>query len=159
MRFIFLIFICLCAFSCVKRQSKDPVPFIEYKNFIPKHTAQNDSAYMSISYSDGDGDIFRDKNTDGPNLIGIIYIYDPISKTFQRPYSPITQDSTGVIGIAITQPGDGYKGKSVSGDIIWPMSEYRPNTLSDTVFFYKIFMQDMKGNKSNVVTTPIFKVK
>jgi hypothetical protein len=158
MRFVFIFVACLVIFSCVKKQSTNPVPAIDYKSFVTTTNTTSESATLTLSYEDGDGDLFRDNNSDGPNLIYTIYIYNPSLKQFLPKVNIITQD-TDRVGMAITQPGEGYKGKQVKGDIIWPMSQFRPNTITDTVFFYKLFMVDMKGNKSNMVTTPTFTVK
>ena len=156
MRFIFLIVICLCIFSCVKKQSKDPVPAIEYKSFTASSNGVKDTAVLTIGYEDGDGDVFRDNTFDGPNIVSTIYVYNTTLSQFLPIIDVITKDTLRYIQ-TITQPGDGYKGKQVKGDIIWPMSEFRLNS-SQKIFYYKIFMVDMKDHKSNIITTPTFTV-
>jgi hypothetical protein len=156
MRFIFYILVSLFVFGCVKKQSKDPFPVIEYKGFTASSNGVKDTAVLVLGYEDGDGDIFRDNTSDGPNIVSTIYIYNSTLNQFFADTNIITHDTTRYIQ-TITQPGDGYKGKQVKGDIFWPMREFRPYP-SAKIFYYKIFMIDMKDHKSNVLKTPTFTV-
>lgn len=156
MRFILVTIISLFAFNCVKKQSSDPLPVIEYKSFTASSNGVKDTALLVLGYADGDGDIFRDKTSDGPNIVSTIYIYNSSLHQFYPDTNLLTHDTTRYIQ-TITQPGDGYKGKQVRGDVFWPMTEFRPYA-SAKIFYYKVFMVDMKNHKSNVVTTPTFTV-
>ncbi len=156
MRFVLYIIVSCFVFSCVKKQSSDPVPAIEYKSFTSSTAGGKDTAVLTISYQDGDGDIFRDNTSDGPNIVSTIFVFNSTANQFLPVIDVLTNDTTRYIQ-TITQPGDGYKGKQVRGDIIWPLTEFRPNAQAKT-FYYKLFMVDMKNHKSNVITTPTFTV-
>ena len=148
----FLLFISLV--SCVKQPNEDPVPTLEYQEMInmrrvvSESLPARDTAVLVLNYSDGDGDLFRDNNSDGPNLIYSTYAFDPDSLKFildQGP-SPYT----------VTQPANGYyKGKAIHGEIFLPLKNFRSSTKIKVIRF-ETFIVDMKGNKSNVVVTPSF---
>jgi len=154
MRFVLFI-ICSCfVFGCVKRQSSDPKPIIEFKSFTSYTISGRDTAVLTIGYQDGDGDIFRDKSSDDPNLVATIYIFNSTLNKFEAFFNVITNDTLRFIN-TIIQPDVSYKGKQVRGDIAWPMTEFRPNAQTKK-FYYRLFMVDMKNNKSNTITTPTF---
>ncbi len=137
----------IIASACVKKTSKDPIPEIEYKDFKMLNHIGSDSAVFTIGYKDWDGDLFRNSNSDGPNLVLSTYTYKSDSGKFIFDHA---------FSYAITQPADGYyKGKSIQGDIYVPVSEFRSKP-TDKIVKFEIFMVDMKDNKSNVVTTPQF---
>jgi hypothetical protein len=148
MRYLLIIFsLCLLGFSCIKKGQKNTVPEITYKDFRAWKVAGRDTALMTLGYTDWDGDLFRNSTSDGPNTIFTSFVFNVDS-------NKIIRDTT--FAYIVTQPGDGfYKGKSIKGDIIIPFVEFRPND-NVKVAKYDIFMVDMKGNKTNVVTTPQF---
>jgi len=143
--FIFLIGALLA--SCVKKAPSDPIPELEYKDFQLLSGIGTDSAQFKIGYKDWDGDLFRNDNTDGPNTVISTFAFNNDSNKFifDRAFAYV-----------ITQPADGYyKGKSIQGDIYIPVSEFRSDTATKKIMF-EIFMVDMKGNKSNLLSTPQF---
>lgn len=148
MRFLtIIIFSCLLAFACVKKSPQDPVPILEYKDFQAWKYVNGDTAILTISYNDYDGDLFRNETADGPNTIIRPFVFIADSNKFIKQT---------LISYAITQPGDGfYKGKSIKGDIIIPMRQFRPNN-DAKILKFEVFMEDMKKNKSNTVVTPQF---
>lgn len=150
-RYTALIFsFCFFAFSCVKKSPSDPIPEIEYKDFKLLGSAKTDSAVFVIGYKDWDGDLFRNDNTDGPNTVISTYAFRQDSNKFVFDQA---------FAYVITQPADGYyKGKSIQGDIFIPVSEFRSDKSLKKLKF-EIFMVDMKGNKSNLVTSPEFQFK
>jgi hypothetical protein len=158
MRFIVIIFLVLAlGFSCVKKQTKNPVPSIEYVSFSSSKTNGKDDGQLVLGYEDGDGDIFRDESTKIPNIIMKFYYFNSGTKKFTGTFDPITQDTT-TIAINLKQPPNtDYKGKSIKGEIFIPMGEFRA---SDTmkIFKFVVFVMDEAGHKSNVVTTPQFTV-
>lgn len=155
MRNLLLLFLMVfITFSCVKGPSKDPVPTLEFKAVSPLGKATSasqpprDTAVLILRYEDGDGDIFRNSNTDGPNLVYTTYAFNVGSNKFKIDGYP--NQAT------IIQPANGYyKGKSIKGDIYVPMRQFRS---SDNVKVIKFtaFMVDMKNNKSNTVTSPVY---
>lgn len=148
MRYLLIIILSgLFTLSCVKKAPKDPIPVLEYKDFKAGKVGNRDTATMTLSYNDYDGDLFRNATSDGPNTVIKTFIFNADSNKFVKDQ---------IISYTIIQPGDGfYKGKSIKGDIILPMKQFRPNDQVKQLKF-EIFMEDMKGNKSNVVSTPQF---
>lgn len=148
MRYLLVIF-CFTGLvtSCVKKTPEDPIPVIEFKDFQAWKNGNRDTAIMTLSYNDYDGDLFRNTTNDGPNTVLKTFIFNTDSNKFIK-------DQT--LSYAITQPGDDfYKGKSIKGDIIIPMSQFRPNNQVKLMKF-EVFMVDMSENKSNIVATPQF---
>lgn len=157
MRFIIIIFLlAVFGFSCVKKQSKDPVPKLEFLDFSSSKTNGIDNGQLILGYEDGDGDIFRDETTHLPNLIIKFYYYNSGTKKFTGFFDTNISDTFNIAKI-ITQPGDGFKGKSIKGEIYIPMTEFRPAD-SIKIFKYKIFAMDEAGHNSNMLITPQFTV-
>lgn len=144
--------------GCVKKQSKDPVPVIEYKDFHAWKSNGTDTAVMIIGYQDGDGDIFRDAVTNGPNLIGTFYYLNSATHKFTPIIDIITHD-TARFTQTVTQPNkdQSYKGKAVTGDMYIPWTPFRSGD-SVKIFKYTLFVVDESGHKSNVLTTPEFTI-
>ena len=141
-------------FSCVKKPTKDPVPVLKYKavNPLGKATSASqgprDTAVLIFSYEDGDGDLFRDSNSDGPNLVYSTYAFNADSNKFILNGYPSQA--------TITQPDNGnYKGKSIHGEIYVPMLQFRSGD-NIKVIKFEAFMVDMKDHKSNVISSPVF---
>ncbi|MDP3556019.1 MAG: hypothetical protein Q8T03_01520 [Bacteroidota bacterium] len=156
MRFIILFLFVGFSFSCVKRQSKDPVPSLEYVDFSSSKVNGIDNGSLILGYEDGDGDIFRDETTNIPNLIIKFYYYNSGSKKFTGFFDTNISDTFNIAKI-IKQPGDGFKGKPIKGEIYIPMNEFRPAD-SIKIFKYVIFAVDEAGHNTNIVITPQFTV-
>jgi hypothetical protein len=159
MRFLGLILTTLLiGFSCVKPQSKDPVPSGEFKDFVAfQNSLGNDTAILTVSYEDGDGDLFVTNKTEGPNVVFVPYFYNETTQKFTTFKNLVTQD-TQRINRSVLQPADGYyKGRSIKGDIIIPLSQFRPNNQAKIMMF-KGYLKDTKGNKSNTITSPIYTI-
>jgi hypothetical protein len=155
MRNLLLLFLAIFAtISCVKTPSTEPVPTLEYKGVSPLGKVSTggigprDTAVLILRYSDGDGDLFRNSNSDGPNLIYTTYAFNSDSNKFIMNGFPNPA--------TITQPANGYyKGKSIHGDIYVPMRQFRTSDAIKVIKF-EAFMVDMKNHKTNVVTSPVF---
>lgn len=154
--FIFLIV--LLGNSCIKKKTKDPVPVIEFLDFLnPGKSASTgrDTALIHISYEDGDGDLFTDFKTDNNNFIFTPFYFNTSTNQFYVVIDPITNDTTR-ISYTIVQPDNGYyKGKSIKGEIFVPLNQFRPND-DVKILKFKGFMVDMSGHKSNVVESPTY---
>ncbi|MCE3226479.1 MAG: hypothetical protein K0S32_1030 [Bacteroidetes bacterium] len=164
MRFFLIIFCtALLGFACVKSKNKNPVPAIEYKDFgAKKTTAGNDTAVMVISYEDGDGDLFRDANANGPNVIGTFYYLNSATQQFTPIMDLITNDTMRITQTVlqpnvINEDHPSYRNKSVRGDMYLPWGPFRSGD-SVKVFKYTLFVVDEAGNKSNIITTPTFTI-
>lgn len=146
----FGIFICFIALSCVKPASKDPIPVIEYKTLkdLGKKVRDNsDTATLVIGYQDGDGNLFADNSTDPANLVITYMYYNSDSAKMVTHLSEATK---------VFQPDKGYyKGKSIRGDITYPLAAFRPSD-KIKIIQLKIFMVDMAKNKSNIITSPVY---
>ena len=157
MRILFIIFLAaFIGFSCVKPKTKNPIPVIEFADFSDPHkTPRGDTATMVLNYEDGDGDLFVDKTSEGPNLIFTPYYYDLASKTYKASFNVIINDTTRIT-MSIKQPDNGYyKGKSIKGQIYVPLLEFRPNDATKIIRFSG-FMVDLAGHKSNAVVSPSY---
>lgn len=155
--------------SCIKRQKGSPTPEIEYLDFQAfKRSGDNDTSYHLLKFLDGDGDLFRNiESNEGPNFMSKLFYFNNDSNKF-IPYVQIVKDpTTGVVlGIdsfpykqTVTNPKDvSFKDQSINGTILIPSKEYRPSN-SVKKFYFTYYMVDRAGNKSNVVTTPTITVQ
>lgn len=154
MRYLFIVFLIVVSIAaCKRRPTKNPTPALEFKNFSAYQVAGRDTAILTIGYEDGDGDIFSDNNASHHNLFITPYFYNEFSNKYESVLDPITQD-TFRISYIVRQPDNGYyKGKSIKGEVIVPMAEFRQDSTQKNLR-YNIWMVDMSGKKSNVVASP-----
>lgn len=160
MRFIIIIFlIAVFGFACVKPKTKNPVPVIEFTELGHAQKSEftnKDTAVLTISYEDGDGDLLLDNVAEGPNIIFTPYFYNSTTNKFEIAVNPVIPTDTIRILASITQPDNGYyKGKSIKGNIYIPMSEFRPSDSYKIVKFTG-FAIDVKKHQSNIVTSPVY---
>ncbi len=153
-----ILFFGLVITSCVKKPSTSPVPAIEFLDFQAWKVNGSDTGFIRIHYEDGDGDIFRNKDHTVPNLIIITYHLDQTSGSFVQD-SVVPGPGLKKIPIsyatAVIQPGDGYSGKSVQGDIIVPYKEFRTSG-AIKIIKHTVTITDEAGNQSNLVTSPVY---
>lgn len=158
MRHLLLIILLIgLGYSCIKQELKDPLPLIEFMDF--QNTGKSpytgrDTGVIYITYRDGDGDLFTDTKGEGPNFVFTPFYYNQSKDIFEVVFDPITAD-TFRISNTIVQPDPYYKGRPVRGEIFVPLNEFRPNE-SFKILKFTGFMVDMKANKSNVVTSPVY---
>lgn len=158
MRYRVIIFLAACVvFACVKPKTKDPVPVIGFNSVqnLQKMPASGslparDTAVLVIDYQDGDGDIFRNATTDGPNFFYTVY-------TFNEDSGKLVID--GITNpMVVKQPADGYyRDKSIQGQIYIPLSQFRSSNKIKTIKF-ETFMVDMKSHRSNTVSSPVYTI-
>jgi hypothetical protein len=144
MRFRLLAFVFFILFytSCVKRTDINPIPTIDYVSFFPQDETV---AYLTISYKDGDGDIFAEEGTKDYNYFAFFYYKDATGN--------FVQDETNVIVGVIERPSELSKDQPIRGEITRTLTGWRSNSIYKN-FKYKIFMFDQKGNKTNELMTP-----
>lgn len=129
--------------SCIKKPDTGPIPELEFIEFRKVGPSGYDSASFKLGYVDNDGDLFRDRSDQGPNLIFKTYAYDADS----AKYTPNLLFSR-----IILQPADGYyKGKSIEGYIYLNEAEFRTPSKPKNLKF-EVYMIDMQGNRSNTAT-------
>lgn len=159
LRILSILFVSLAiGFSCAKPTPKDEIPVVEYKNFDAyKKSNGADTAFLTLTYIDGDGDLFvTDVKTEGPTVNFTAYYYIPSTGKFQVYRNPLEPRDTTLIYPSIKQPADGYyKGKPIKGDITIPIGQFRPNDQTKILYF-RGYLMDTDGNQSNIVVTPTF---
>jgi hypothetical protein len=158
MRLLLVLFISVVASYCVKQNTSNPVPAIEFKevaNLGKSPYTNTDTATIVLGYEDGDGDLFVNSTEDDYNFIFTPYSYKKNLNAFSADFDYLTNDTFRIVS-KIKQPDNGYyKGKSIRGVIYLPLREFRLNDNVDVIKFVG-FMIDMKKNKSNVVSSPVY---
>lgn len=146
---VLIFFVAALAMACVKPTSTNPVPSLEYKRAVDFGTTKSggDTVNIVIGYEDGDGNLFVDNNSQGPNII-------ISTKYFSTDSAKFITDKN--FSNKVKQPDNGYyKGKAIKGEVLLPMSEFRSGKTRKIVKF-EIFMIDLSGNKTNVVSSPAY---
>jgi len=148
--------------SCTKHEVYSVIPTIEYKSFekIPSNTGGDNKAYMTISFTDGDGDIgLNPEDTFPPYNPGATYYYNFFIEyyelqgdTFVKIDLPITNNSR----IPYVEPNLAELG--IKGEI--EIELYFNNIMSNSDSIkYEMYIVDRSLHKSNVVLTPAIYVK
>ncbi len=154
-----VLLICFLMASCVKRNGKNPVPDIDFEDFIP---SDENIAYLTISYNDGDGDIFAEEGTKDPNFYAWFYYKDStgafkpalwplVIPNPPKPDTTIYQERP--LTYTVLRPSELSKDQPIKGKITITMVGWRSDSKYKR-FKYKIFMIDQKKNKTNELTTP-----
>lgn len=141
--------------SCVKRTTTDPVPTMTFASFAP---VNNTTAYMTVNYTDGDGDIFFEKGVKENNFFAWFYYKDTdgsfkpglqpivIVRMPQKPDTTIYQNTP--LGYTVERPSDLSKDQPIKGQITITMTGWRPDVKYKN-FKYRIYMVDQKGNMTD----------
>jgi hypothetical protein len=139
----------LVMFSCARTPNLSEIPQIEFislsKNVMRQGIQDTDSLIITISFTDGDGDL----SSPEPNIFVVDNRTDEIYASFSVPEIPTSGLSNGIVGtIEMTifntcciYP-DGFP--PCERNVFFPENEL---TLD-------IYMVDRAGNKSNTITTP-----
>jgi hypothetical protein len=143
-----------CFYACVKKKTFSQSPEIEYKSFTPY--GLTDTADLVLGFSDGDGDIGKDKEDKTNNLFYTFYYFDTVTKVFRADYNAVLNDTTRV-PYTIRKPIDDYNGKPISGEIAIKINGYRGSKTRKRIK-YVLYMFDNANHKSNVLTTPEIQV-
>jgi hypothetical protein len=139
-----------CFYACVKKKTFSQNPEITYKSFTP--LLGDTAAELVIGFSDGDGDIGKEKEDKANNLFMTYYYYDTVTQNFHAFFSAFTNDTVR-IPYTIRKPIDDYEGKPISGEVAVKINQYRP-TKTHKRIKYVMYLVDNANNKSNVLTTP-----
>lgn len=161
MRYPLIIFLSgLIAYSCVKPKSNDPKPIVTFKDFVnPRKTSTGgEAAEIVLSYEDGDGDLFVDNATQGPNVVFTTYIYNDLTGEFAAHFDNKIQDTVRYSNSVRHPPNTDYKGKSIKGEITVPLDpDFRPIRTAKIITF-RGFMIDQKKNRTPIFASPIYTI-
>jgi len=151
-----VVLLLLLASGCLKKESYPDTPAIELKGF----TLMFDSAQfakrgiLSISYTDGNGDIgLSEGDTLPPYSRDSLCYYNLVINYYEK--------QNGTFHLVVLNPpfsgrlpllSPDYPGKAIKG-IITDTLLMNPAPVFDTVKF-EVFLYDHALNKSNTVTTP-----
>lgn len=154
-----LVVFSLFAFACVKRNAITPIPTVSYESFV---ALDENTAYLTINYSDGDGDIFAEEDTKDPNFYAWFY-YKDTDGSFKPALWPLTipnppkPDTTiyndRPLSYTVLRPSELSKDQPIKGRITITLVGWRSDVKYKN-FKYKIYMIDQKGNKTEEVITP-----
>jgi hypothetical protein len=150
-------------YGCIKSTSISPLPVIAFKEF---QKFAKDSAYLTITFKDGDGDIGRlnlNDTTPPYNANGayaydlvMLYYYKGADGNFHRYYSALQNDSIQQrFHIPYITPNG--QNKTLNGEIrtILNAPYYVVGALpAHTIIRYDIYIFDRAFHKSNVISTP-----
>jgi hypothetical protein len=136
-------------YGCVKKKTYTNIPAIEFKSFIIR---ADTAADLTITFTDGDGDIGREADDNTYNLYMTYYYYDPTSGKFVARYSQSFNDTIRNPAI-IRRPKDYQPGKPISGEITENISSYR-HSVTVKRLKYVVYIFDNAGHKSNMLVTP-----
>jgi len=159
---LLLIVVGLLFSSCTKPEIYPNTPVIKYKSFekIPTTTGIDNKGYLTISFTDGDGDVgLKPEDTLPPYNLGSKYYYnffidyyEQQGDTFVKIDLPITNNSR----IPYIEPNLAEFG--IKGEI--EIEIYFNNIMSNSDSIkYEMYIVDRALNKSNVVMTPAIYVK
>lgn len=150
--------------SCREKEEYPLEPVLEFANFISYRTYEDiDSlGILTISYTDGDGDLGMPPWDTGVNFFVSYFVMDNGELKPGTRYNPSTGEIDTInfnARIPILAPDD-YSGwiKGEIEDTINPLSNPTSSKLLDTIMF-EAQVVDRAGNKSNVVQTPLIVVK
>ena len=143
-----------CFYACVKKKKFSQSPEIEFKSFNPYGTT--DTADLIIGFSDGDGDIGREKEDKTTNLFITYYRFRTDSSRWEAIYDPFNKDTIR-IPYTIRKPTDDYSGKPISGEVAVKLNQYRYSK-NDKRIKYVMYMIDNGDHRSNLLVTPELQV-
>ncbi len=148
--------------SCRKHEVYSIIPHIEYKSIekIPTSTGVDDKALLTITFTDGDGDIgLKPEDTLSPYNPGSPYYYNYYidyyelqGDSFVQVQLPITNNSR----IPYIEPNLAELG--IKGEITIELFINNIMSTADSIK-YKLFIYDRQLHKSNEIFTPAIYVK
>ena len=154
---VFLFLLSICIYSCINAPSYSDIPEIEFIGFSNRVMDQapinSDSTILSISFTDGDGDIGFDKEDVGENIVVIDNRTGEIFDRFRVPSIPPEGANNGVSGE--------INMLLLNTCCVFPPQDSIPNCESPTQYptnelTFTVYILDRAGNKSNeIITSPI----
>ncbi|MCO6461663.1 MAG: hypothetical protein J5I59_09680 [Saprospiraceae bacterium] len=136
--------------SCLKAPEYPDEPVIDFislsKNVVKQSQFNQDSTYITFSFTDGDGDL-------GDNDSVNIFLTDQRTKINPTLFKiPFLSQNAGAKGIS----GE-IKLRVYSECCIYPNGEtpcYPSTTYPTDTLVYSIYIKDRAGHKSNIIYTP-----
>jgi len=147
--------------GCIKEQQYPVEPRIEFLSFATDTSADGKDSLglITFSYTDGDGDIGLD-SLDKVEP----YKYNYYLKLMQQidgqmvDVHPVNPDVNFNARIPILTPAGGNK--NIKGEIARTLELYLASQiLQSDIISFEIYIKDRALNKSNVITTPAFKIR
>lgn len=143
--------------SCIQFQKFPPEPIIEFVSFykIPTTTGIDDQGTLTISFTDGDGDVGLDEDqTEPPFDTSSIYYYNIFIKYFEKQNGEYVE-------VELTPSNNGRfpnltpegEQKALQGDISVDLYINNPLSAFDTIR-YEVYIVDRALNHSDTITTP-----
>lgn len=144
-----LFVILLFALSCIKKKEYDSIPAIKFVDFPVFYHVENsknkaDSAYVILSFTDGDGDI---GNTNDAEMSLFLDYYEDEGSGF------VFKNVTYKIHLPNLAPVG--NNMAIEGTIQQLLKAPFYNEFSVFPYKFKMYLVDRAGNKSNVVETGI----
>lgn len=148
--------------SCAKKEEFPIEPHIEFAGFakINNGSGIDDKAILTISFTDGDGDIgLSEGDTFPPYNSGSDYYYNFFAKYMERINGILTEIKLPISGNArLPLVSTSAANKAIKGEIEIELFINNPLSIHDTIAF-EIYIVDRALHKSNTVRTPEFKIK
>jgi hypothetical protein len=139
-------------YSCASSPDFSNTPSVEFRGFSNVRLNQgefNDSTFVQLFFTDGDGDFGANTTSNAPNIF-FKDLRTGVTNQYKAPFIPVQGANNGVSGkINILLRSTCCVYPAATG--IPPcevVAEYPTNTLT-----YEIYIEDRAGNKSNIVTT------
>ncbi|MGE0567628.1 MAG: hypothetical protein AB7O73_06740 [Bacteroidia bacterium] len=158
-RNIILVFSVVFFASCLKQNNANPVPSISYYDFY----AQDENiAYLTINYEDGDGNIFAEEEVKDYNFYAWYEYKDGTGKfvpglwplVIPNPPKPDTTIySERPLAYTVYRPSELSVDQSIKGQITITLVGWRAD-VSHKNIRYRIYMIDQSGNQTEEITTP-----
>lgn len=149
---VFLFIVC---FSCMKKEEYPVIPAITFKEIKFNHFPNSigGTVYLTISFTDGDGDIGLAVGDTIPP-----YDYNLFVKLFGKKNGVFEEiifpDTTLNFNARIPVLNANGTNKTLKGDI-----EYKMDFLTKDTLQLEVYIKDKALNESNVITTPEFVIK
>jgi hypothetical protein len=150
---VFPILLVLGIYACASSPNFDPIPTLEFRAISKSSMQQgefNDSLFVELFFTDGDGDFGANTTSNQPNIF-FKDIRTGVTNSYKAPFIPSQGANNGIKGtIRILLRSTCCIYPPTTG--IFPcesVAEFPTNSLG-----YEIYISDRSGNKSNVVVTP-----
>lgn len=156
---IFLLISMIFGFtSCIKDEEYPVIPYIEYVGFATAKdiTGKDSLGAVSISYTDGDGNIgLFSWDTVEPKKYNYYLKFMQLVNNELVEVKPVDSNITFNGRIPILTPAG--RNKNIKGEITMYLELYfaRQILKSDTIGF-EIYIKDRDLNNSNVIQTPLY---